>query len=518
MRPILFSLQVAGLLLFTGWARPGQSQNYDPRMRFQVTLDRKLGTNQVSGRLLVLMTSKREPLEVIEPSPTEMQSTWVCAREVSAWKPGETLELDPDLIAFPQPFSRAPGTHYQIMALLDTDHSLGYDGVGPGDLYSAVKRMEEVQPKQAGNVSLTLSQRVPPRDKMVDMATHKQMVRRSELLSTFWGRPMDVRADVILPPSYATTPAKRYPTVYYIHPFGSSPAASWVDANLGSGPTATEMAAGMAAGTWPEMVYVFLDATCPQGHHAFADSVNNGPWSRALVEEFIPYLEKSFHLDARPTARFLTGHSSGGWSALWLQVRHPDFFGGSWATAPDPVDFRNWSGIDLTKTPPENFYRKTMTRPRWLIRIDDREVVTTEDFGKWERVLADRGGQFNSFEAVFSPRSETGQPMPLFNRETGAIDPVVQQAWSHYDLSKFLKNNWAQLGPKLRGKLHVYVGTKDSIHLEESVYLLRDTLGNLGTDAAFTFMEGKTHFDLYADGLAKRIALEMGQASKAAAP
>ncbi len=89
----------------------------------------------------------------------------------------------------------------------------------------------------------------------------------------------------------------------------------------------------MRSNRWPEMIYVYLDATCPQGHHGkFVDSVNNGPWESALVQEFIPYLEQTFRMTGTPATRFLTGHSSGGWSALWLQLTQPEFFGGVWAT------------------------------------------------------------------------------------------------------------------------------------------------------------------------------------------
>ena len=35
-----------------------------------------------------------------------------------------------------------------------------------------------------------------------------------------------------------------------------------------------------------------------------------------------------------PKGRFVTGHSSGGWTSLWLQITYADFFGGCWATAP----------------------------------------------------------------------------------------------------------------------------------------------------------------------------------------
>jgi hypothetical protein len=114
-----------------------------------------------------------------------------------------------------------------------------------------------------------------------------------------------------------------------------------------------------------------------------------------------------------------------------------------------------------------------------------------------------------SFEAVFSPRGADGQPMPLFDRDTGRIDPSVQKYWERYDINRTLRQNWPTLGPRLRGKIHIIVGTADTFHLEEAVYLLRDTLKSLGSDAKIEFIEGRDHFDLYEGGLAERIAREM---------
>jgi S-formylglutathione hydrolase FrmB len=270
----------------------------------------------------------------------------------------------------------------------------------------------------------------------------------------------------------------------------------------------------MAEGKTPQMIYVYLDASFSLGHHVFADSVNNGPWGHALTREFIPYLEKRFRMDALPKGRLLTGHSSGGWSTLWLQVNYPDVFGGTWSTSPDPVDFRNFTGPDLTKTPPQNFYRRPDGTPYNLVRFQGREIMTLEEYARMERVLGYYGGQMASFEAVFSQRGPDGQPRPLFDRETGRIDPCVQKAWQRYDISAILRHQWLQLGPKLHGKLHIIVGTADTFHLEGAVYLLRDTLRALGSDASVEFIEGRDHFDLYKDGLAQRIAREMYEVAR----
>jgi hypothetical protein len=119
------------------------------------------------------------------------------------------------------------------------------------------------------------------------------------------------------------------------------------------------------------------------------------------------------------------------------------------------------------------------------------------------------GGQFASFNAVFSPKGSDGQPMMLFDVPTGRIDPFVQKAWEKYDISRMLRENWKTLGPRLRGKLHIFVGTADTFHLDEAVRLLDAELKKLDSDATIEYLEGRTHFDLYQGGLSLRIANEM---------
>jgi S-formylglutathione hydrolase FrmB len=393
------------------------------------------------------------------------------------------------------------------MAVFDVMHTYAYyAGLRPGTIFSPVQRIISLRPALERRVELDLTSRAPELI-LRDDAWRKLARMPSLLLSNFVELPVEMRAAVILPASYTNSAARRYPTVYIIHGFGSRFSDVW------SSPYLAQAHADMAAGKRPEMIYVFLDATCVLGHHVFADSDNNGPWSRALVEEFIPYLEKNFRMEATPRGRLLNGHSSGGWSSLWLQVTHPDFFGGVWSTSPDPVDFRNWMGTDLHQAQPGNLYRHADGSPRWLIRMGTNEVITVRDYAHWEGVLGDFGGQLASFDAVFGPLGKDGNPVKLFDRETGAIDSEVRNAWLRYDISALLQRDWATLGPKLKGKIHITVGSLDNIHLEEPVALLRDRLKNLGSDAVINIVPGRDHFNLVDAGMEVQIAREMYRAA-----
>jgi S-formylglutathione hydrolase FrmB len=496
VRSIFFSLAICALVLvgsaFTAFAADG--------IRFQVKLNWTSTEEPVSGRLLIFMTSQSKPIEYISPDFLNPRSVWITGVEVRNFAIGKQIEIDPDALAFPAPFSTAPKGDYQFMALLDLDHSYTYGGAGGGDIRSEVVRIPNLNPASSSQpVELTLTSSLM--DGMTNVPNVELVTFESPSLSKFWGRPIEMEAGVVLPPGYTKKRGARYPTVYVVHGYGGTHLNAW---HKGA-----ELERQMTEGKIPEMIYVFLNARFTLGHHVFADSVNNGPWGHALTAEFIPYLEKQFRMDGVARGRLLTGHSSGGWSTLWLQVNYPDIFGGTWSTSPDPVDFHAFTGPDLTLSPPQNFFRGATGKPYNLVRSQGREIMTLEEYARMERVLGPYGGQMASFEAVFSPRGADGQPMPLFDRDTGEIDPFVQKAWERYDISRILRENWTRLGPKLSGKLHIIVGTADTFHLEEAAYLLRDKLKALGSDAAFEFIKGRDHFDLYEGGLGERIAREM---------
>ena len=88
------------------------------------------------------------------------------------------------------------------------------------------------------------------------------------------------------------------------------------------------------------MIIVHFYHPTPYYDDSYAvNSENCGPYGDAIREELIPYIEENYRIIREPWARILFGCSTGGWISLALQVFHPDFFGGTWTMAPDPVDF-----------------------------------------------------------------------------------------------------------------------------------------------------------------------------------
>ncbi|HET7268923.1 MAG TPA: alpha/beta hydrolase-fold protein [Oleiagrimonas sp.] len=513
-------LVVAGLLALAGslvWA--AQSVDAEPAAHrlFRVTLD-GASSKPVSGRLLLFAIPAKEAeakadggeVTKVDTSAFFPTQTAVAAMDVTHLAPGRSVLVDADALAFPKPFSQLPAGEYDMQAVLDVNHDYNYSGRGYGDLVSPVVDVRFGEKAGVATLELTdklthktlpwtVSAGVPAdkRDKRkIQLAVahkHSHAIDfRSPALTAFWGRPMHVRGWVLLPPGYDKHADRRYPTVYFTPGFG---------ARL---PYLTRKAATIYAqmqkGEIPPMIWVFLNEAGPRGTHEFADSVNNGPWGTALTEELIPHLEAQYRMDGKPAGRFLTGHSSGGWATLWLQVRYPKVFGGTWSTSPDSSDFHNFTGANLY-APDANVYYKPDGSLIPLVRHDDKVISTFKQFAQLERVLGPYGGQMASFEWVFSPKGPDGRPLPMFDRDTGEVNPKVARYWrDHYDIAYRIKTRWPELEPYLDGKIHLIVGTADTFYLNESARLLKKVLDDVGAHAEVEFLPGKTHFNLFAKG------------------
>ncbi len=236
---------------------------------------------------------------------------------------------------------------------------------------------------------------------------------------------------------------------------------------------------------FPRFLVVEIQHANPYYDDSYAvNSANLGPYGDAIETELIPYIEKKFRGIGQGWARFLYGGSTGGWEALAVQMFYPDHYNGTFAACPDPVDFRAFTTINLYKD--KNAYviegaHKAVEQPGMRDYLG-HVTATQRDLNHYELALGDKGRsgeQYDIWQAVFSPVGADGYPERTFNKETGAIDHAVAQYWrEHYDLSHILERDWPALGPKLEGKIHIYVGSADTYFLNDAVYYIEDVLKN----------------------------------------
>lgn len=476
------------------WDLAGKSQTAAPRpAEFQLTFARNVSTTPFTGR--VLLVASRQAIANGPHRQNWFTPQPFFAQDVKNWSPDTPLTFQPQ-VHFPQGLDKLPAGKYYLQAIMDLDRGGQNPLAAPGNGYSKPLVLDLGMLKP-GPIQLAIDQVVAER-KFAETERVKLVDVPSRLLSAFHGKSLRLRAGVVLPKSYAQESGRRYPVVYEIPGFGGD----------------HHMAFAVLQRKLPdvgvEMIHVVLDPACRLGHHVFADSTNNGPCGRALIEELIPVIESTYRAAGTPGGRFVTGHSSGGWSSLWLQVTYPDYFGGVWSTAPDPVDFRDFQKVNIY-APKSNLFRDDKGNDRPLARKGGKVILHYKPFNDMEVVFG-RGGQLFSFEAVFSPRGPDGRPTPLWDHTTGAIDPKVAQAWQQYDIRMILEKNWPTLGPRLAGKIHVYMGAEDTFYLDGATRLLQKTLKDLGSDAVVEIFPGRDHGTLMDQKMRDRITREMAQA------
>ena len=441
-------------------------------LRFVVTLDPALPA-QPPGRLLVVMVpggrQAGEPRFLI--GRTGRRAVPTLGVDAPELAPGDRVTVGAGAAAFPVETLRdLPAGEYRVQAVLATNRDIRRVDAA-GNLYSDVRRLD-LDPDRSTPVRLRLTHRIPD-EHLPDETELLRFVRiRSERLSAFHGRPIHLRAGVILPPGHGEDAARRYPLRVRIGGYGArytgvqrmmrpgSPfPTAWLDSDA------------------PRFVLLHLDGAGPWGDPYQVNSANNGPYGDAVTEELIPWVEERFRAGGSPGARVLDGGSTGGWVALALQIFYPDFFGGAWASCPDSVDFRAFQLVDVYRGGNAYVDRQGRELPsarnldgstRFTMRHELRmeNVLGTGD--SWTR----SGGQWGAWNAVYGPRGADGLPAPLWDPVSGDIDAEVTAYWERYDLRLVLERAWDTLAPKLRGRLNVWVGEMDDYFLEGAVHRL----------------------------------------------
>lgn len=425
------------------------------------------------GRLFVVLGKEASPEPRLSIGRTGLDRPPVIARDVTAFDGTTPAALDATAIAFPvDSLADVPDGEYVAQALFDTNIDLKSVNA-PGNLYSAPTPVT-IDHAAGGAVRLELTARVP--DEELPPATdYLRFVKiQSEKLTAFYGRPIYLRAGVILPRGWADNPGRTYPLRVRIGGYG----ASYTRVQRMMAEDAPFRKAWLADDA-PRFILLHLDGDGPLGDPYQVNSDNHGPYGDAVTGELIPAVEREFRGVGEPSARVLDGGSTGGWVSLALQVFYPDFFNGTWSSCPDGVDFRGFQLVNIYEN--ENAYVNEHGFEMPSARDVDGDVrFTMRHEVQMENVLGRgdswtmSGGQWGAWNATYGPRGEDGRPVPLWDPKTGVIDRSVTGHWKRYDLRMYLEEHWAELAPKLRGKIRVFSGEADNYFLNNAAHMLDD--------------------------------------------
>jgi hypothetical protein len=489
---------------------------------FAVTFPAAKSAAPIDGRVILLLSRDftREPRSHVG-AEQQLASPYLFGKNVTGMKGGQAVVVGDEAFGWPaRHLSAVPEGDYYVQAVLNRYEvfhradgrtlSLPPDqGEGqhwdskPGNLYSKPMKLH-IDPKHPVQNTLALDQEVPAVTRKQDTEFVHHIRIKSELLSKFWGRDMYLGAHVLLPKGFDQHPDAHYPVMVFhghypddISEFSTTPP----NPNLKPDYSERFHLAGYnriqeqeayafyqkwISANFPRFLVVEIEHANPYYDDSYAvNSANVGPYGDAINKELIPEIEKRFRGLGAGWARFTYGGSTGGWEALATQVFYPDMYNGAFAACPDPIDFRAYTIINLYKD--ANAYTlsgesSVVERPAFRNYLGE-VFATQRDANYMELAIGDRGrsgGQYDIWQAVFGPVGSDGYPKPIFDKVSGAIDHDVASYWrDHYDLSYIIQRDWATLAPKLKGKMHIYVGNGDNYYLTDSVYFAQERLESL---------------------------------------
>jgi enterochelin esterase-like enzyme len=483
------ALFVAALIAGSAAQRtPAQQRGAPAGPRVEISFTKEARAEAVTGMVYVAVSRENQRTPIEQASPTGAP---LFSRYVEGLAPGATAVITADDRGAPlrslrdlpageywfQPFvnvyTRFPRADGKTVWL----HNDQWEGQNwkrsPGNVFGDPVRVT-FDPKSAAPIRLAANKVIPPIQPPADTDMVKRIRIQSAILTKWWGRPMYVGATILLPKDYDKHPDVRYPVNYIQGHFSLA-----APGGFGRGGDFDRL--WMAADT-PRFLYVTLQHPSPYYDDSYGvNSENNGPYGDAIVKELVPAIEEKFRALREPWARQLSGGSTGGWIAAAHQILYPDFYGGSFASCPDSVDFSYHQIVDIYKDANAYFVDKGwMKLERPSERRPDGNIESMMKDENWfELVVGDHsrsGGQWDIWEATYSPVGADGYPKRLWNKATGEIDHTVAEQWKKYDLANILRTNWATLGPKVANKLHVYVGDMDSYYLNDAVEKLNEFL------------------------------------------
>lgn len=428
-----------------------------------------------TGQVVVYMSKEnKEP----KSGMVGLESFPVFSVAVENIKAGEAIIIDDKAVSYPTVLSNIERGNYYVQIVWDRNLGGRSIAESPGNLFNISQKISITKDTKKV-INITASEIIPELPDFKETEFVKELKVPSTLLTEFQEKPMTVDAAVILPKEYYTEPNRKFPVLFTVSGYGGD----YRRYSNNKKPS-------------PEMVgipviKVFLDGNCTLGHSVYANSANNGPWGDALTTEFIPLLEKNYRANG---ARLLTGHSSGGWTVLWLQTQYPKVFNACWSSAPDPVDFRAFQKIDIYED--KNAYYDKDGKQFMVATVAGYFPWASAKMAYQMENAVYRGEQMRSFDAVFSQKGTNGLPAGICNAQTGAINPEVVIHWKKYDIALNLKNDWDVLKSELNGKVRISIGTQDNFLLHYAVQSLEEQMKALNSTFEFTYYPGD-HFTVW---------------------
>jgi hypothetical protein len=315
----------------------------------------------------------------------------------------------------------------------------------------------------------------PPAGRLEEVVFTSELLKQNPL-----GDPSQRPLWIYLPPGYAETPQKRYPSIYMIQGF-TGQIDMWRN-RLPFRKNFPELADELfARGEAPPCILVWVDCWTSLGGSQFVDSPAIGRYHSYLCDEVVPWVDAHYRTLPHRDHRALAGKSSGGYGAMITPMLRPDLWGGLATHAGDALfevcyqpEFREAARLLREKYDGsyDTFWQDFHNRPAFS-RFGD-EVLTNE----W------------AMAACYSADEDGSVHLP-FDLTTGELLPQVWQRWLAWDPVRMVPAH----AESLRSMRAIYIdaGRRDQYYLELGALAFRNALVEAGVTDFFFELFDATH-------------------------
>jgi S-formylglutathione hydrolase FrmB len=304
----------------------------------------------------------------------------------------------------------------------------------------------------------------------------EHVIASEHLRDNVLGDPHERDLLVYVPPGYDDEPDRRYPSIYVIQGY-TGQVRMWTNVNpfRPSFITTTDQVFSTDS---PPCLVVYVDAWTAYGGSQYVDSAGTGRYHSYLCDEVVTWVDQNYRTIDSPSARAITGKSSGGFGAMITPMLRPDLFGALATHAGDALyefcyltefaqvvrALRDYDG-DI-----QAWWRAFHERPAFS-RPSDPAVITAL-----------------GVSACFSA-DDQGRPVLPFDPRTGVLRPDVWQRWLDWDPVRMVP----RFADACRAWHSVWIdaGSSDDYYLDVGAQAFQQALTHIGVP------DDRVHFELF---------------------
>src|SRR5689334_21711400 len=194
--------------------------------KFAVSFAKERSAQPLDGRIL-LLRSTDESAEPRMQISISYKTQMVFGLDVDQLEPGKAVTIDDAAFGYPVRYLRdVPAGEYLVQAVLnryETFHRSDWHtvklhmdqgegqrwNISPGNLYSKPQKIKLGADAQA--IAIVMDQEIAPIEPPKDTKYIRHMKMQSQLLTKFWGRPVYLSANVLVPEGFDEHPNAHFP-------------------------------------------------------------------------------------------------------------------------------------------------------------------------------------------------------------------------------------------------------------------------------------------------------------------